>query len=97
LLGTGGIYTEIIHDFAIRLAPVSTQTAWNMIGELKTYPLLQGARGQAACDLNALAALITRVSELPFLFPQVSELDINPVFLLAQGAIIGDIRVILRR
>ncbi len=97
LLGAGGIYTEILRDISIRLAPVSNQTAWAMIRELKSFPLLQGARGQAAGDLEALAGLITKVSELPFLFPQLSELDINPVFLLAQGAIIGDIRVVLRR
>ncbi len=97
LLGAGGIYTEIMRDISIRLAPVSNQTAWAMIRELKSFPLLQGARGQAGGDLEALAGLITKVSELPFLFPQVSELDINPVFLLAQGVLIGDIRVVLRR
>jgi acyl-CoA synthetase (NDP forming) len=97
LLGAGGIYTEIMRDISIRLAPVSIQTAHSMIRELKSFPLLQGARGQAGCDLEALASLITRVSELAFLFPQVSELDINPVFLLAQGVLIGDIRVVLRR
>jgi acetyltransferase len=67
-----------------------------MIRELKSFPLLQGIRGQAGGDLDALAALITRVSELPFHFPQISELDINPVFLLLQGALIGDTRVVLR-
>ena len=97
LLGAGGIYTEIMRDISIRLAPVSIQTASNMLRELKSFPLLQGTRGQAGCDLEALASLVTRVSELPFLFPQVSELDINPVFLLAQGVLIGDIRVVLRR
>jgi acetate---CoA ligase (ADP-forming) len=97
LLGAGGIYTEILRDISIRLAPVSSPTAWEMIRELKSFPLLQGVRGQAGCDLDALAALISRVSELPFLFPQLSELDINPVFLLAQGALLGDIRVVLRR
>jgi acyl-CoA synthetase (NDP forming) len=97
LLGAGGIYTEIMRDISLRLAPVSNQTAWMMIRELKSFPVLQGARGQAGGDLDALATLISKVSELPFLFPQVSELDINPVFLLAQGVLIGDIRVVLRR
>ncbi len=97
LLGAGGIYTEIMRDISIRLTPVSNQTAWTMVRELKSFPVLQGARGQAGGDLDALAALISKVSELPFLFPQVSELDINPVFLLAQGVLIGDIRVVLRR
>jgi len=97
LLGAGGIYTEIIRDVSIRLTPVSSQTAWTMLRELKSFPLLQGVRAQAGSDLDALAELITRVSELPFLFPQLSELDINPVFLLAQGVLIGDMRVVLRR
>ena len=96
LLGAGGIYTEIIHDVSLRLAPVSNQTAHTMIRELKSLPLLQGTRGQPGGDLDALAGLITGVSELPFLFPQISELDINPVFLLSQGVLIGDIRVVLR-
>ena len=96
LLGAGGIYTEIIRDFTLRLAPVSKQTARDMLKQLKSFPLLQGSRGQAGGDLDALVDLITRVSELPFLFPQISELDINPVFLFSKGVLIGDIRVVLR-
>jgi acetyltransferase len=96
LLGAGGIYTEIIRDISLRLAPISILTARKMIEELKSFPLLCGTRGQAGGDLNALSELISRVSELPFLFPQISELDINPVFLQAQGVLIGDIRVVLR-
>lgn len=96
LLGTGGIYTEIIRDVSLHLAPVTNQTAYNMIMELKSLPLLQGARGQPGGDLDALAELITKVSNLPFLFPQISELDINPVFLLSHGVLVGDIRVVLR-
>jgi len=96
LLGAGGIYTEIIRDVSLRMAPVSNQTAYHMIKELKSLPLLQGTRSQPGGDLDALAELITRVSELPFLFPQISELDINPVFLLSHGVLVGDIRVVLR-
>ncbi len=96
LVGAGGIYTEILHDVILRLAPVSNQVAHQMISELKSFPLLKGSRGQAPGDLDALAELIVRVSELPFLYPQIAELDINPVFLLSKGALIGDIRLLLR-
>jgi acyl-CoA synthetase (NDP forming) len=96
LLGAGGIYTEILHDISLRLAPVSKQSARTMIRELKSLPFLQGSRGQPVGDLDALAELITRVSQLPFLFPQISELDFNPVFLLSRGVLIGDVRVVLR-
>ncbi len=94
VLGAGGIYTEILRDTSMRVAPVDQDEAERMVRELKSFPILSGARGQAPRDLAALADLIVRFSQLPFLYPEITEIDLNPVFLLAQGLLIGDVRVI---
>jgi hypothetical protein len=57
---------------------------------------LTGARGKAPVDLAALAGLAARVSRLPFLYPEIEELDLNPVFCLPQGVLVGDVRVIYK-
>jgi acyl-CoA synthetase (NDP forming) len=94
LFGTGGIYTEVLHDVALRVAPLSRQQAGVMMRSIRSFSILEGLRGQAPRDLDALADLLVRVSELPFLYPDLAELDLNPVFLLPQGAVVGDVRVI---
>ena len=95
--GLGGIYTEIWRDVALRVAPVDQSTAMRMILELRSAPLLQGARGQPACDLQALAEMIARVSWLPLKYPDLDELDLNPVFALPAGALVGDVRIIRKK
>ncbi len=94
VVGAGGIYTEILRDTSMRVAPVEQDAAERMVRELKSFPILSGARGQAPRDLAALADLIVRFSQLPFLYPEIAEIDLNPVFLFAQGLLIGDVRVI---
>ncbi len=94
MLGAGGIYTEILRDTSVRVAPVDRDEAERMVRELKSYPILSGARGQTPRDLAALANLIARFSELPFLYPEIAEIDLNPVFLFEQGLLVGDVRVI---
>lgn len=93
-LGMGGIYTEILRDVALRVAPVTREEAMAMIRELKAYPILSGARGQAPCDLDALAETVARFSQLPFLFPEIQEIDLNPIFLYQKGLLAADVRVI---
>jgi acyl-CoA synthetase (NDP forming) len=94
--GLGGIYTETWRDITLRVAPIGRAEAEAMIREIKSYPLLQGVRGQEPQDLDALADTLVRFSELPFLYPEIGEIDLNPVFLLSQGMVVGDIRVIRR-
>jgi acyl-CoA synthetase (NDP forming) len=92
--GLGGIYTEIWRDVALRVAPVDRAEAEAMIHEIQSFPLLAGARGRAPCDLDALADVLVRFSQLPFRYPEIAEIDLNPVFVFAEGLLVGDVRVI---
>ena len=92
--GLGGIYTEIWRDVALRVAPVDRAEAEAMIREIRSLPLLEGARGQAPRDLDTLADVLVTFSQLPFRYPEIAEIDLNPVFLLAEGLVVGDVRVI---
>ncbi len=92
--GLGGIYTEVLRDVALRVAPIDRAEAEAMIRSIRAFPILAGARGQQPCDLAALAELLVNVSELPFRYPEIAELDLNPVFAGPDGAVAGDVRVI---
>jgi acyl-CoA synthetase (NDP forming) len=92
--GLGGIYTEVLRDVALRVAPVDHAEAHAMIRSLRGYRILAGARGQKPVDLHALADLIVRVSELPCAYPDVVEIDLNPVFVSPAGVVAGDVRII---
>jgi acyl-CoA synthetase (NDP forming) len=94
--GLGGIYTEIWHDVSFRIAPVNRAEADAMIREIKAIHLLEGVRGQPPCDLETLAEVLVAVSWLPFRYPEVEEVDLNPVFLFPEGLLVGDVRVIRR-
>jgi acyl-CoA synthetase (NDP forming) len=94
--GLGGIYTEVWHDVALRVAPVDRDEAMAMIREIESFPLLRGVRGQAPRDLEAVADLLVNLSRLPFRYPDLGEIDLNPVFLFSQGLVVGDVRVIRR-
>ncbi len=96
LFGLGGIFTEVLRDVVVRVAPLDHERALAMVRALRAFPLLAGARGQAPRGLPALADLLVRVSALPFRYPELGELDLNPVFLLSRGGVIGDVRVIRR-
>jgi len=95
--GLGGVFTEALNDVALRVAPIDSEEARAMFAELRGAAILRGARGQAPRDLDALAELVVAVSRLPFRFPAIAELDLNPVFSLERGARIGDVRVVLTR
>jgi acyl-CoA synthetase (NDP forming) len=95
--GLGGIYTEVWRDISLRVAPIGHNEAKAMICEIKSYPLLQGVRGQPARDTGALADLLVTVSQLPFRYPDIAEIDLNPVFSFENGLVVGDVRVIRKR
>jgi acetyltransferase len=95
--GLGGIYTEILRDISLRVAPVDRAGAEAMIREIRSFPILKGARGQAPRDLDALAEALVDFSQLPFRYPEIAEIDLNPVFVLSKGLVVGDARVIGKR
>jgi acetyltransferase len=94
--GLGGVYAEVWRDVALRVAPVDKEEAAVMIRELKSLPILEGARGTPPCDLDALAALLAGFSQLPFRYPWIDEADLNPVFIFQEGLVVGDVRIIGR-
>ena len=86
---------EVLKDVTFRIVPVTPKDAQEMITEIKGYPLLCGYRGRDPVNLDALADLICRVSALVGNDPRISELDLNPVFAGAEGAVVGDARIAL--
>lgn len=84
--GFGGIYIEVFQDTARALCPAGTREIEDKIRALKSFNILQGARGKGAGDIAGYVAMIERVSHLLHSFPQIRELDINPVRVLADGS-----------
>ena len=93
--GLGGIMVEVLKDVTFRLAPVTHQEAIEMLRAIRAAQILDGVRGGAAADTNALAALIENVSRLVSDFPEIAEIDLNPVFARPDGAIAADLRIVL--
>ena len=85
---------RVAKDVTLRTAPVSVDTAREMIREIKGYPILKGLRGQAGIDFDAMAEMISEFSKLPFRYPTLKEADLNPVFASPEGVIDGDVRLI---
>jgi acetyltransferase len=95
--GLGGIYTEVLRDISLRVAPVDRAEAQAMIREIRSFPILAGIRGQSPRDLDALAEALVNFSWLPFHYPEIAEIDLNPVFVFSRGLMVGDVRVISKR
>jgi acetate---CoA ligase (ADP-forming) len=93
--GAGGIYTEILRDVARALAPVSREEAGAMLAGLKIYPILKGVRGQPGVNLTALTDTILALSQLAMDYPEIQELDLNPVLATADGCWTVDCRVVV--
>jgi len=83
--GLGGIYVEVFKDISRRMLPLTPATCAAMIREVQCFPLLNGARGKPKCDLQALEALLLKVSEFAVNNARVQEIDLNPVWVGAQG------------
>ncbi|MGE0611919.1 MAG: acetate--CoA ligase family protein [Hyphomicrobiales bacterium] len=84
--GLGGILVEVLKDITFRLAPTSKDQARGMLESLKASDVLKGVRGQEGVDKKALAEIIVNVSKLVSDFPEITELDLNPVFATKKGA-----------
>jgi acetyl coenzyme A synthetase (ADP forming)-like protein len=97
MFGLGGIYVEALQDVVFRIHPVTDIDATEMIRQVKAFKLLEGVRGERGVDLDALAEVVQRISQLVGDFPQISELDINPfvAFEPGQPSLAIDARVLI--
>ncbi|MFC0401547.1 acetate--CoA ligase family protein [Paraburkholderia rhizosphaerae] len=93
--GLGGVLVEVLKDITFRLAPATLDDASSMLDSIAAADILKGVRGGEAVDRDALATLIQNVSQLVADFPEISELDLNPVFASKNGAIAADVRIVL--
>ncbi len=95
--GLGGIYVEALKDVAFRVAPFSREEADEMIREIRAYALLEGVRGEPPADHQAMVDALLRVSQLVTDFPEIVEMDINPLMVYEEGrgAIALDMRLVL--
>jgi acyl-CoA synthetase (NDP forming) len=91
--GTGGILVDVLADTVFRLHPLNASDAAEMIDELRGARLLRGYRGSQPADERALCDVLLRVSELVSVAPEIQELDLNPVIVLAAGARVADVRM----
>jgi acyl-CoA synthetase (NDP forming) len=95
MFGLGGVWVEVLEDVSFRIAPLSPEDARAAIGEIRAARLLEGFRGSAPVDKAALEDILLRVSAFVAATPDVREMDLNPIFAYADGAIAVDARVIL--
>lgn len=95
MVGLGGIYTELFKDTVFRIAPISEAEAYGMLCELTSWKLLLGMRGKARADIDALASLIAKVSQMVNENPSINELDLNPVLVGSDGIVIADVKVVI--
>ena len=97
MFGLGGIYVEVLKDVKFAFAPLTKDDAQRMIKGLQTAELFEGVRGEQAKDKQALMECIGRLAQLVTDFPEIKELDINPLLALeeGQGAKVLDVRVVI--
>lgn len=93
MFGLGGIFVEVLEDVSFRIAPISESEVREMINDLKSSPLLRGARGKKPVNIDSLVETIQRFSQLVSDIPAVLELDINPLVVTPEEAKAIDLRL----
>jgi acetyl coenzyme A synthetase (ADP forming)-like protein len=93
--GLGGVLVEVLKDVTFRLAPTSPEQARSMVDGISAHEMLNGPRGTKPVDKDAIAAIITKLSDLVEDFPQFAEVDLNPVLAGPDGATAVDFRIIV--
>jgi acyl-CoA synthetase (NDP forming) len=93
MFGLGGVATDMLSDYAARLAPLTDADADDLIHSIRAAPALLGHSGRPGADIDALRDSLLRVSRLANDLPQVAELDLNPVIARPDGAIAVDARI----
>ncbi|KAA0686782.1 bifunctional acetate--CoA ligase family protein/GNAT family N-acetyltransferase [Azospirillum brasilense] len=93
LFGEGGIGVEVVEDYALALPPLNMKLATELMGRTRIWRQLQGYRSRAAVDLEAVALTLNKISQLIVDFPEVAELDINPLLADSEGVLALDARI----
>jgi acyl-CoA synthetase (NDP forming) len=93
LVGLGGLFTEILHDVAVALAPVDEERALELLGSLRAAPLLHGTRGRPPLDARAAAAALSALSRVAAEHPEIAAIEVNPLLVLPSGALGLDARL----
>lgn len=98
MFGLGGIYVEVMKDVAFNLAPITFDEAMTMLLSTKSYQILVKARGESAVDMAVLAHCLQKISQLATDFPQIAELEINPLIVGENGTepVVADAKINLR-
>jgi acetyltransferase len=99
MFGLGGIYVNFLKDVSFRLAPLSEFEVRAMMEETKAYSLLKGIRGEDPSDIESVKNTILRVSQLVWDFPEIVEMDINPLFVYrwGEGSIALDVKITITK
>lgn len=92
--GLGGIFTEVISDVSFRVCPIKEKDVAEMINEIKGKQILFGVRGQKSVNISAIKKILLKLSNLSLKYPDIKELDINPVIVNTKEAKIVDARII---
>ena len=95
MFGLGGVLVEVLKDVSFRVLPLTLKEAGEMIGEIKAGAVLDGVRGNPPVDKEALKKLLVKVSEIIESYPEIREMDLNPVIVRERGLSIVDARIIL--
>ncbi len=96
MFGTGGFAVELVADVSFRLAPLSREEVFDMMREVKSYPLLTGFRGSKPVDLAKLASTILKLSDILLEIEEIKEIEINPLLVYEDRAVAVDARVVLQ-
>ncbi|KON30313.1 acetyl-CoA synthetase [miscellaneous Crenarchaeota group-15 archaeon DG-45] len=95
MFGLGGIFVEVLEDVSFRLVPITRADAEEMVREIRAYRILEGVRGMPKADQGAIVDILLSASRMLMECPEIEELDLNPVLVYEEGAMIVDARVIL--
>jgi len=95
MFGLGGIFTEILKDVTFRVCPVERTDIEEMLTEIQGIKMLQGYRGQPRCDVNAIIAIILKISRLVLDYPVIKGIDLNPILVYEKGALVVDVKIFL--
>jgi acetyltransferase len=91
----GGVFVELFKDVSFRIAPFDEKVAVDMVKETKGYRVLQGMRGEKQKDIASLVELLVQVSLLAARYPQIREIDLNPIRVYESGYSVLDARILL--